>query len=233
MNKDGYNWEVLVILIILVSAIFGLLYYLVSGLIKESYHQYVSKIELKTDISKVVKNGGNLSIVTYTYNNRGVNTNTRLQHYPQQLFYDNENLTLSTVLEDLLSDYYRDSLPNRPDSLYCNQLKVIKDEFSRNNPFEELQPDQRINFQNVQSKIPEQYDLIKEDMLRISNMLKEKNALTEHYLQKSNLSFWISIGAVIVTLIFGVVQVLQNSSKAKRDAVVHNDILQKLGEKKE
>ena len=136
-------------------------------------------------------------------------------------------------MADLLSDYYLDSLPNKSDSVYSNQLVLLIEEFSRNNPFEELEPDQRVYFQNVQAKIPEQYDLIKEDLMRISKTLKEKNVLTEHYLQKSNLSFWLSIGAVIITLVFGVVQLFQNSSKAKSDAEVFSKIFDKLGEKKE
>lgn len=229
----GYDWGLIVFLIIIMSSLIGLVAYGIKGIVKETNHQYVGKAELKKDISRVIKNGSNLNVVTIVYNNRVTETNRKLRNYSQELFYDNESLTLYTVMADLLSDYYLDSLPNKSDSVYSNQLVSLIEEFSRNNPFEELEPDQRVYFQNVQAKIPEQYDLVKEDLMRISKTLKEKNVLTEHYLQKSNLSFWISVAAFIISLLFGFIQIRQNKSNAINNADISNEILEKLTEKKE
>lgn len=193
-------------------------------------NECVEKTTLKKDISIVIKSGGDLAAVTNTYNNRIVEK-TEIRG---GLYYDNKDLTLSKVLEDLRSDYFHDSVPqNKIDTLYVNSVNSILDEFSRNNPFEELEPDQRIYFQNVQTRLPDEYDLIKEDMMHISNALKDKNALTKEYLQKSTISFWISIAAVIITLALGLVQIFQNNSKAKEDTIVYNKILNQLEEKKE
>ena len=181
--------------------------------------EYVEKTGLKKNIIQVIKKGAGLNDVKNVFSDRVVLNQRKYYYYYDEnsSYYNNKNLTLLEVLEDLHTDYYLDTVPkSHQDSLYFCSLNSIIDEFSRNNPFDELEPEQRVYFQNVQSKIPFEYDRIKDDMMRISDALKEKNTLTKEYLQKSTLSFWISIGAVLVTLILGLVQIFQNTSK-KRD----------------
>lgn len=188
-------------------------------------HEYVDKAVLKNKISTVIKNGGGLDVVKKAFKSRVIEHSNS----PVSDYYDNDCLSLSDVLDDLLVDFYSASMPNQGrDTIYLNRLCSIINEFSLNNPFDELEKEQSVHFQNIQAKLADGYALIKDDMMFVADDLKDKNALTKEYLKKSNYSFWISIGAVVITIMLGVIQIIQNYFKKINDELVVDRILKEL-----
>ena len=214
-----------------------------------SNKEYVEKAALKVTLCEVIDEGGNLEIVKHAFNSREVIVKRIYlgkedQSSIIQEFYDNEKLTLADVVQDLIVDYYlnEDSIltisgqiyhPKDKDSTYLKRLESTLKELQLKNPFDELEIEQRTLFQNVQAKLSDtNYNLIKEDISLISKTLSDKNALTKQYLQKSNTSFWISIIAVLITIIFGIIQLYQSITKKRKDESVYKRLFEKFDQTK-
>jgi hypothetical protein len=191
---------------------------------KEKY-ECVGKKEMKNKISTVIKNNGDLEVVKKAFNARKIEKCSFLTDY----YYDNNGLTVLDVLDDLEVDLYEDSAQmSHEDSIFLNRLNSIMEEYTTKNPFEDLEKEQRLLFQSVQTKLGDNYKPVAQDMLQISNSLKDKNQLTEEYLNKANSSFWISIGAVAITLLLGLIQLWQNTSNARNNEELSYRITKQL-----
>ena len=117
------------------------------------------------------------------------------------------------------ADYFSSS-QFKWDSLYHDRLdKIIKDNNNRN-PFDQLEESQRYYFNNVITKSAENYSKIQEDINNIANELQEKNLLVSQYLSRSSYSFYLSIAALIITLVSFFVPVIRvRKPKIKRNRI--------------
>ena len=132
----------------------------------------------------------------------------------------------------MLLDYY---IPKdfKVDSLYLCSLKDIIKENEETNPFDKLEENQRYSFENIRLKTDSNYIKIQSDIIRITEELDSKNQLVNKYLNKSEISFNLSILAIIITSLLSVYQIYQNYSSAKNLQKVIADILEKSKDDKQ
>lgn len=183
----------------------------------------VRKDNLKSVIVAIVRNGGDLSAVKHVYVNRN---KERLFFRPFRRDLENfypQDITLSSVLNDIKSDYFS-ATPFMSDTLYYQHLLFIIQENDFHNPFDNLEPNQRYYFENIRAKSGNNYIELQSDIAKISDELHNKNQLVDKYLNKSSLSFIISIIALVISLIASIIQIAQNDKTTKAvDKIANNE----------
>ena len=122
--------------------------------------------------------------------------------------YYSDKTPLSVVLNDICTEYLSAN-PFEEDTLFYSRLMSIIQENQYHNPFDNLEDSQRPFFENVRIIIGNDYDLIQENMVRIGSELSHKNQLVGKYLHRSNTSFFISITALVLTLLLSAYQIYQ------------------------
>lgn len=170
--------------------------------------QVVNKKEIMTSISDVIRNNGNIKNIKHIYNARTIES--KLFTSPEE-YYSNET-SLSFILNDILIDAYKN---NSKDSSFINKLNNILIEYETINPFDKLENTQIYSFNNIKEKLDSSYVKIQPDINKIVDELANKNQLVNTYLNKSDISFYISVFALIVTFIFSIYQIYQAKQSSK------------------
>ncbi len=174
----------------------------------------VKKDNIKSQISTIVRNGGDLAAIKHVYDTRSREKISFLPFRKDLNKFYQYDVTLSTVLNDIRCDYLT-SVPFEKDSLYYEQLLFIIRENDYRNPFEGLEANQRYYFESIRIKSRDYFSSIQSDVSKIADELYNKNLLVEKYLNKSTLSFYISIFAVFITVIMSIIQIRSNSKGEK------------------
>lgn len=172
--------------------------------------------KVKDNIKLVIENGARLDVVKHIYLTREIKEKgivipfiTKIEeHYP-------EPTSLSTILNDVKRDYYTSKIQ---DTVFLTRLQEIIDEHEEVNPFDKLASNQKFMFENVRQKLDTNYVQVREDLNRIADEMNNRNLLVDEYLEKSNLSYWLSIAAIIVTIVLSTIQIYQNRSKGKNSS---------------
>ena len=176
--------------------------------------KFFEKAVIKSSMQKTIKNGGELSSVKHIYDRREVKDIFVDLFTDKKNNYYAEDYPLSGILNDLLVDYYEN--PEASDSLYLCALKDIIAENERQNPFDNLEENQKYNFQNIQEKLDSTYTIISSDVIKIADELNDKNQLVNRYLNKSESSFTISIVALVISIVIGIIQLYQNYQTGRK-----------------
>lgn len=172
----------------------------------------VDKETIKISLRSAIRNGADLNVLKHIYSRRQVEKPFVVRDRSKYYSYET---AFSLVLEDLRGDYFSSS-QFKGDSLYRDRLdKIIKDNNNRN-PFDQLEESQRYYFNNVITKSAENYSKIQEDINNIANELQEKNLLVSQYLSRSSYSFYLSIAALIITLVSFLVPVIRVRKPKKK-----------------
>ena len=102
------------------------------------------------------------------------------------------------------------------DTLFYDNLIRVIEENNYHNPFDNLNDSQIYYFENIKDKTGEEYEIIQADIVKIADELYNKNQLVDRYLARSTTSFWISISALIFTIVLSLFQIFQNARTIKR-----------------
>lgn len=176
--------------------------------------KYTEKTPIKEVMRNTIKNGGGLSSIKHIYNTRNIeNVFVYNPFSDKRKNYYTEDYPLSGILNDLLVDYLQDS--QHKDSVYYAALCHIIAENEKQNPFDNLEENQKYSFESIQVKLDSIYTKISPDVIKIAEELNSKNQLVNKYLNKSDISFYISIAALIITILFSAFQIYQNYSTYK------------------
>ena len=175
----------------------------------------VNKKEIATSITEVIRNNGNINNIKHIYNSRTLES--KLLTSPKE-FYSNET-SLSFILNDILVDTYKN---NSKDSAVIDKLNMILIEYETINPFDKLESTQIYSFNNIKIKLDSSYVKIQPDINKIVDELTNKNQLVNAYLNKSDISFYISIFALFVTFIFSIYQIYQAKQSSKEMNEIKN-----------
>ena len=104
---------------------------------------------------------------------------------------------IASIFEDMILDYYISN--SRIDSNYVFTLKALVKESREKHPFDKLNETQKVLFYNLRENAGEHYYLIEKSLIIISEELFIKDETIEKYLDKSNISFILSIVAIFLT----------------------------------
>lgn len=94
-------------------------------------------------------------------------------------------------------------------------MNAIIIENEKRNPFDNLEDNQKYNFENIQVKLDSNYVSIHSDVTKIADELNSKNQLVNKYLNKSEISFYISLLALFITILLSSYQIYQSYSSNK------------------
>ena len=83
-------------------------------------------------------------------------------------------------------------------------IKLISEklnEHEQSNPFDRLEPGQRVHFELVQTKLGTNYVQIQDNINRIVDEIDNKNKLVDKYFSDATMSYRISIIALLIGLL--------------------------------
>lgn len=173
--------------------------------------RYYEKASIKATMQKVIENKGDLTSIKQIYDTRNLSFVSGINKSKDNYYI--EDYPLSGLLEDLRIDYF---LSEAKDTVYLQALEKLIAENEKKYPFDNLDENQKYHFQNIQEKLDTTYETISPEMIRIADELNNKNQLVTRYLNKSESSFKISILALVISIIIGAFQIIQNILTSKK-----------------
>lgn len=176
-------------------------------------NRFIEKKAIKSKLSAIIKNGAKLDLVKHAYE---VNpfVHRRLFRRIDENQYYTDKTTLASILNDINVDYLSQN-PFVEDSLFFANLSSIIQDNHYQNPFDNLEDSQKSYFENVRIVMGDNYELIQDNMNKIGAELSNKNQLVSKYLNRSNVSFIISIVALALTIILSIIQLFQGQKTNK------------------
>ena len=220
--------------LLIFTIIYFLGVFLLFSFLKTPENTFYEKAPIKAAMQKAIKSGCELSSVKHIYD-------TRLREKKYFLFLPNsekdyyeESYPLSKILKDLLVDYYikTEKAATSNDTVYFNSLIKMIEENEKHNPFDNLEDNQKYNFQNIQEKLDSTYEKVKPDVIKIADEMNSRNQLIARYLNRAESSYYISIAALLITIILAGYQIFQNYNSDKRISDKLEGLLSKLSNKK-
>ena len=172
--------------------------------------KFVEKIVLQKDIEEIIVNGGDLEAIRQASRTQSTENVLKVIFSNRDDYY-NVDIPLSVVLSDIRVNAFRKS---KQDILPI--LEPIISEYEEINPFDKLQVGQKDYFENIRIKTGDSYPDIVNDINKLADELHEKNILVDEYLGDSKMSFWISIIAVVLSLIIGGYQIFSARPNAMK-----------------
>lgn len=215
--------------LIILTTFFVFIYVILSGS-KNLQDKYFNK-SIKEDIQKTIQSNASLDVVKNIYSNRKEYSPSLTDLFNKSSDNDKylAETPLSEILKDMKTDYY---LSEKKDTTYLNKLVSIINSHEIINPFDKLEENQKNDFENLRFKLGENYSRVSADINRITDELHNKNQLVAKYLDKANISFLISIGALAITIILSFYQIYQNS-KERLSAILSEVISSRSKENKQ
>lgn len=172
--------------------------------------KYIDRKQTQEEVALIISNGGDLRAVKRALENRPNVNGFKVIFSSGELYYPG-SVALSYVLEDVRLEAFRDKELD-----IIPRLEEIISEHEERNPFDKLQVGQKDYFESVRIKTGEEYKNISNDVNNIADELHNKNQLVDEYLVDSKTSFWVSILAVILSLMIGGYQIYAGRPEALR-----------------
>lgn len=202
--KKRNNRAYVVFLSIYVIVVFIIIY----GSYKYQNMVFINKEELKQNIISSIENNADLEIVKdifydKRYEKSDYVTNLKYRFYLSNLYYEKKDLTLDVLLKEIRNDLYINNTSKDSNKDYFSKrLELLMQENREKNPFDLLSDIQKEYFENLRIKLKNKntYDDVKNDVENIVSELNEKNRLVNDYLDKSNISYYLSIVALILAI---------------------------------
>ena len=163
---------------------------------------------IKADILTVIQNDADINVIKNLYQYREIKNYGLFSVFKKKA--DNIyalNTPLSRILDDIQIDLYKSP---ELDSCLLQKVNHVIEIHNQLNPFDKLDNSQKHNFENIQLKLNSKFSLIQNDVTKIADELHNKNLLVEKYLDKSTTSYWISIIALVATILLSIYQLYQN-----------------------
>jgi|SRR5690625_1301418 len=170
--------------------------------------KYFDKKQVQEDLRLIVENGGDLEAIKQAFQSQNTVNSIKMLVARKSDYYD-VSVPLSSVLSDLRVNSFRENNKN-----ILPLLNRVMAEYNQVNPFDKLVSNQKYYFENIRIKSGEGYINIGSDLNNIADELHHKNLLVEEYLGDSKMSFWISIIAVVISLIIGGYQIFSARPEA-------------------
>ena len=192
----------------------GLLIVLFLILVKPDMEKRIEKNSIKNRLSAMIKNGASIDDVKHAYNVRDIERPNPFKRIDEKLFYS-EDTSLSLILLDMRADYYS-SKEKQSDSTYLSRLSFIIQENQYTYPFDNLEDLQSRSFKDLKTKLGDDYSLVQDEVNQISTELYNKNQLVSKYLKSSKTSLFLSLSALLITIVVSIWQLIQGVNMKKQ-----------------
>ncbi|HDX8340680.1 TPA: hypothetical protein RQN03_001427 [Aeromonas dhakensis] len=184
--------------------------------------KYVGKSELQEAIKNTVAKKAHLDDLKIVFTTKS--TPVRDSFWPifkPHLYYEQQNLTLIDVLNDLKTEIYiKENTLSNEDSEFIYYINNIITDYNKVNPFDGLDAQDVRDFRGIADKLePLKYALIQEEVSSLTSSMKVKNNLIHQYLSSSNISLYISISAFIFSVIVSIWQILASRRSSQKQLI--------------
>jgi hypothetical protein len=179
----------------------------------------VQKELVAGNIATAISNDSDLRSVKQIFANRDLKRKKLFSFGEEDGVYK-ESVPLSVVLEDIRANLF---LIEKPDLELVNKIDKIILDHHQTNPFDRLDEIQKDMFINIRLKLPDDYQIIQNDINKIADEINVKNQLVDKYLDRSTMSFWVSISALVFSISIAILQLYQNRPK-KLHEIINNVI---------
>lgn len=174
---------------------------------------YTSKEKLQKQIITAIGNEADLRAIKHIYMNREKSSGGLLK----SLYSDSNvypyNVALSVVLEDIRTQQFL----NGEDKSLLPAVNKLIDNHTHINPFDRLESVQRDYFENIQIKLGKDYAQVSIEINKLADELYNKNSLVDQYLKDSTTSFWVSVTALLFSILISAYQLYSGrDSRTKR-----------------
>lgn len=176
--------------------------------------KYIEKKVAQSDLTTIVKNGGDLKAIRQALSSQPLVSSLKLILMSKSSHYDSST-PLSSVLADLRVNSFRNG-----ESEFLPLIERVISEYEQVNPFDKLLGNQKYYFENIRIKSGDGYIQISSDINNIADEMHQKNLLVEEYLGDSKMSFWISIIAVVLSLLIGGYQIFSGRPEAMKKLIL-------------
>jgi|APSaa5957512535_1039671.scaffolds.fasta_scaffold75207_2 hypothetical protein len=227
-NKlGGFAGTVLVVIIILTCfyALFKVI--ALAYNVTSPYYGRTNQKALRNTIFVAINNQADLSAVKTLFNNREIDKSLYSRWFVGKDSVYLEPINLASILEDMRAAYF---ISEKRDENFLFGLEALIKENAEVNPFDKLQLHQKDYFTNIRIKLKDQYSLIENDIIKVSDELNKQNELVKKYLSDATTSLVISYVGLFIALLVGISQILQNKKKRMLDENKHLQLLEKLNE---
>ncbi|MGF1718318.1 hypothetical protein L4D08_26040 [Photobacterium chitinilyticum] len=160
---------------------------------------YINKESVKSDISQMIINDADLDSIKHHFNSSDkVEWGFIFGWSNNKHDYYVSSIPLLTILKDIKSDTY---LAKSIDKNKQGKVSKVIKEYQQRNPFDGLEQVQKDQFNNIRIKLDENFDVVKQEVYKLSEDLNQKNLLVNQYLSDSKTSLYVSIASLIFALI--------------------------------
>lgn len=200
-NREMIEMSLYVIILAIVIAI--LLGYLLES--SNTIHYQIEKTKIHSKLIVATKNGASLDDIKQLYlssdRENGSNllaaitgSETRVNNNK----YYNNNSNFVEILKNIKAELY---LQEKIDLSLITSIAKKINEHEQSNPFDKLEPNQRVHFEIIQKQLGDKYTSIQSNMNRIVDQMENKNKLVNEYLNDATMSYKISLFAFFIGLL--------------------------------
>lgn len=154
---------------------------------------YVTK-DINIEFKRAINKGCEYEDLKIIFDNK---ERVLLYYYDADLYYK-PTVNLDIILTDMIYDYYKSETY---DTVYIKRLNDIRNDALIKFPFDKLTAAQKNIFEKIRDNSNEQYKNIETEVILLANEIYDKNYDIEIYLNKANQSYYISIFALLITLV--------------------------------
>lgn len=169
----------------------------------------VIKEDIQEKISVAIKNGADLNAIKQIYKNRNMMRQNIFSNITDKKNVYSYEIVLSEILADIRANQYL-MTKEGVDTVFIKSVDALIKDYNYSDPFDKLENIQKEYFNNIRMKSVSNYYLIENDLSKLADELYNKNNLVNQYLRDSNLSFWLSISALIFSFIMSSYQLYIN-----------------------
>jgi len=182
----------------------------------------IKKVEFQKDILTLIDNNAGLEDIKHLYNSKDKQPNAfdaikyTIEESSSNEYYFKNKDSLDFILRDIKTNLFinKSKYINKFDN-FNSKLKLLIKENHEKNPFDVLDENQKEYFINLRIKLTNSnsYDDVKNDIYKIVTELSEKNNTIKEYLADATKSYYISIFALVITILFGLYPAIKNYKK--------------------
>jgi len=182
---------------------------------------FVEKAPIQAEILNAIVNNADIDALKLVFATRSHPGNGLVPLLRPREFYASSEAHLLSVLNDLkVGVLTRSAPPSDAEKALLVRIDQLIVEYTKINPFEGLEENQKRDLSNIARKVsPDEYAMIAEDVGNVVVELRNKNALVSKYLNSSDISLWLSIVALVVTVAGAFWQYRPKARKTQKELI--------------